>query len=278
MEKNIKSAQWRLKNVGKYHKEIKLEAVYGPINSRRLGLSLGINPIQGGFACNWSCVYCQYGKDSLDDFIKSGKIRFSTPEEIKIGLEKRLSSNEHYDSISIVGPTEPTLSPDFDKIVDLTVEMRNKYRPDISTALITNSSKLIGLNLKPLNYVYMKLDIGNEETFQKFNRPRETTLEQVVNQIKGADVDKKVIQTMLCSGEAGNFNIKNISDYIGLLKEINPEEVHLYSLLYIPFPNIDVSSVNKKKMNLVADRIKSETDSDALVFVDPVKEGEQFRF
>ena len=107
-EENIKIETYKPENIGKYYKQLKREAVYGPINSRRLGLSLGINPIQGGFGCNWSCVYCQYGFDDLVEAMKKGKrLKFTRLSEIESALKERLESNEHYDSITICGPTEP---------------------------------------------------------------------------------------------------------------------------------------------------------------------------
>ncbi len=198
MDRNIRTDWWKPQKAGKYFKEIKQGVVYGPINSRRLGLSLGINPIQGGFGCNFSCIYCQYGAESLDESIKKGRIRMSTPEEIRKGLVERLSSNEHYDSITLSGPTEPTLSPYFDEIVDLIVEMRDAYRSGISTSLFTNGTRLKDKNLAPLDCVFMKLDAGNEETFERFNRPRGVKFRDLIRELRDAPVKKKDNSNYCC--------------------------------------------------------------------------------
>lgn len=279
MEQEINNNIWGPKMAGNYYKKLKQSPVYGPVNSRRLGLSLGINPIQGGFACNWSCVYCQYGLDDLTESIdKDKKIRFTELGEIEKALKKRLQSNEHYDSLTICGPTEPTLHPEFNEIVELTINARNKYRSEISTSLFTNATELGNKKIKELDYVFMKLDAGNEKTFKKFNRARNTTLENVVGEIRRANVKRKIIQTMLCGGEDGNFDNENIIDYVQKLGEIKPDEVHLYSVLYASLPNFDISPIGRSELNKVAKYIESNVKTKAMVFVDPVKEGEQFRF
>lgn len=282
--RNIRVAKWRPNKAGKYQKERKLDVVYGPINSRRLGLSLGINPIQPTdaeakpFACNWACVYCQYGAESLDESIGGGKIRFSTLDEIKEGLEKRLSSNEHYDSVTICGPTEPALHPQFDEIVDLAVEMRNTYRPEIATSLFTNATRLKDKNIYSLDFVFMKLDAGNEETFRRFNRARGTSYEQLIDNLKTARIKRKIIQTAVVGGKDGNLDENNLRDYIEQIGEISPDEVHLYPLLYKPFPNFDLRAISEDELEELGKRIRENTDGLIKTFHDPVNIGQEFRF
>jgi len=282
--RNIRLAEWQPSKAGEYQKERKLDVVYGPINSRRLGLSLGINPIQPKgdetkpFACNWACVYCQYGAESLDESISSGHIRFSTLEEIRNGLENRLSSNEHYDSITICGPTEPALHPQFNDIVTLSVEMRDRYRPEIATSLFTNATRLSDKDIYPLDFVFMKLDAGNEETFRRFNRARGTSYTQLLENLKTTRVKRKVIQTAVIGGEDGNLNEDNLGDYIEKIKEIKPDEVHLYPLLYKPFPNFDLESLGREELEDLGKMIKEHTEASVRTFFDPVDIGQEFRF
>lgn len=282
--RNIRTACWDPQKAGGYLKERKLDVVYGPINSRRLGLSLGINPIQSvgentlPFACNWSCVYCQYGADGLDESVKKGRIRFATLEEIKAGLEERLSSNEHYDSVTICGPTEPTISPYFDDIVNLAVEMRDRYRPEIKTSLFTNATKLRSRNVLPLDYVFMKLDAGNEKTFKRFNRPRGVKFDDLVDELKSADVKRRIIQTAVIGGKDGNIEDLENGSYVKVINEINPDEIHLYPLLYRPFPRFDLSAISREKLESLGEYIRNSTDSQVKTFFNPVNIGEEFRF
>jgi len=278
MEPDIRIAKWKEENAGEYHKETKLDVVYGPINSRRLGLSLGVNPIQGGYACNWSCIYCQYGADSLDESLKSGKIRLSTPDEIRIGLERRLASSEHYDSITLCGSTEPTISPHFDEIVDVVVDMRDRLRPAIATSLFTNATRLRDRNLLPLDYVFMKLDAGNEETFKRFNRAKDVKFEDLIDELRDVLVKSRIIQTAVVGGKDGNLSESDFFDYMERIKEIAPDEVHVYSLLYRPFPEFDLRAIGREELEDLAKRISGSTGVKVLTFFDPTNIGEEFRY
>ena len=283
-ERNIRVAEWQPEKSGEYQKERKLDVVYGPINSRRLGLSLGINPIQPiedgerPFACNWACVYCQYGAESLDESIQYGRVRFSTLDEIGEGLEKRLSSNEHYDSVTICGPTEPALHPQFNDIVGLVVGMRNRYRPETATSLFTNATRLADKDVYPLDFVFMKLDAGNEEVFKMFNRARGTNYEQLITNLRTARVKRKIIQTAVIDGEDGNLNEGNLRDYIERIREIAPDEVHLYPLLYKPFPNFDLKAITREELEELGKVVSASTNTSVKTFSDPVNIGQEFRY
>jgi len=282
--RNISVAQWQPERAGEYLKERKLDVVYGPITSRRLGLSLGVNPIQPigegtkPFACNWNCVYCQYGAESLDDATASGRIRFTTPKEVREALERRLKSTEHFDSITICGPTEPTISPHFDKLVDLVVEVRDMYRPGIQTSLFTNATRLRQRNLILLDYVFMKLDAGNEDTFLKFNRPRGVKFSDLVDELRLVQVKRRIIQTAVVGGNDGNLSGQNLRDYNDRIKEIRPDEVHLYPLLYKPHQGFDLRAIGREELGELSKEIASSTGAEVKTFFDPVRMGEEFKF
>ena len=282
--RNISVAQWQPERAGEYLKERKLDVVYGPITSRRLGLSLGVNPIQPigegtkPFACNWNCVYCEYGAESLDDAKVGGRIRFTTPAEVKMALEMRLKSAEHFDSITICGPTEPTFSPHFDDLADLVAEVRDMYRPGIKTSLFTNATKLSQRNLRPIDYVFMKLDAGNEKTFLKFNRPRGVRFSDLVDELKGVSVKRRIIQTAVVGGNDGNLTGQNLGDYMERIREIRPDEVHLYPLLYKPHPGFDLRAIERDELGSLSKEIASSTGAEVKTFFDPVRMGEEFKF
>jgi wyosine [tRNA(Phe)-imidazoG37] synthetase (radical SAM superfamily) len=274
--------------IGNVLKGMKFDPIYGPIISRRSGLSLGINPIQGGFACNWDCNYCQYGKRA----IRNGNIRFTRPKEIEQGLETKVPEilkvlnrqGKGYDkslSLTICGPTEPTISPHFNEIVDVVTGIRDKYnkKNEIHTDLYTNCTNLIGNNLYGIDRVFMKLDAGNEKTFNRVNRPRGgLTLEEIVRQIKGANVDNKIIQTMLVEGSDGNLDNKDIKDYVERLKEIQPFEVQLYTMLY-KSRDFDIYSAPEDRLSEVGEKIRKKLpQTEVTLYLDPVKEGEKWLF
>ena len=156
--------------------------------------------------------------------------------------------------------------------------MRDKYRPEIATSLFTNATRLKNKNVYPLDFVFMKLDAGNEETFRRFNRARGSSYEQLVDNLKTAKVKRKIIQTAVISGEDGNLGEDDLRDYIEKIKVIVPDEVHLYPLLYKPFPHFDLRAITKDELEDLGRRIGEETDSPIKTFYDPVNIGEELRF
>tara|TARA_Y100000310_G_scaffold330589_1_gene402508 strand:+ start:346 stop:1197 length:852 start_codon:yes stop_codon:yes gene_type:complete len=272
---------WTPDRAGEYQKKMKEGPVYGPISSRREGSSLGINPIQGGFACNWDCVYCQYGEEDISQIREGkGKIRFTRLEEIEGGLVERLNSGEHFDALSICGPTEPTLHPGINDVIYLVNTMRDKYNPSLKTVLFTNTAKIMDTDTTGLDQVLMKLDAGNPETFNRISRPRGMTYDVLMGNLINAPVKEKIIQSMIVGGKDGNYNIQDVSDYIERLKEINPQEVQLYTLMYSHdhSSGIEIENIKKGELQNLATRIKREVGCEAQAFIDPVEPGEEVRF
>ena len=120
------------------------EIVFGPIRSRRLGSSLGVNVLPTkGKLCNFDCIYCECGwnKDGVSDK------RFPRLAEVEAALEKRLAELAQdgipVDSITFSGNGEPTINPDFAVIVDATVRLRNQYYPSAKISVIKKSSSFI---------------------------------------------------------------------------------------------------------------------------------------
>ena len=116
--------------------------VFGPIFSRRLGSSLGINLLpQGGKVCNFDCIYCECGwnADGRGDRV------LPTAEDVRKALTEKLvachEAGTPIDSITFSGDGEPTLNPDFPEIVDLTLELRDKYYPAAKVSVLSNATK-----------------------------------------------------------------------------------------------------------------------------------------
>ena len=262
--------------LGLYQKMIKFTPVYGPVNSRRLGHSLGINPVKGGFLCNLACNYCEYSDESKTANKK--KISFYELSEIEDALDKRLKTNVEIDSLTLSGPTEPTLHPHFDELANLVAQKRDQYCPDAKMSLFTNGYRVSTLELSYFDNVFLKLDVGSEEAFKRFNEAKDITFNRVINQIKQANVDQKIIQSMIVAGVDGNYNSKDIEDYLKVLKEIEPDTVGLYSILYQWESSVDLTPVSKEELSDFAKRIRKEVGCEAEVYVDPVELGEMFSY
>ena len=244
--------------------------LYGPVDSRRYGKSLGINlmPTQKKL-CSFNCVYCHYGTTmrctmNIDQY--SGEL----PDIDKMvkKLEKKLQTDIELDLSTFSGNGEPTLYPDFADLVEEVAELRGKYRPDTKIALLSNSSGLIYddviESLDMIDLPVLKLDGGNEETFRAVNRPaRSVKFEEIFEKL--FSLDGIYIQTVFVDGQPSNIAKKDLTDYIDCIGRIKPQEVHLYSIDR-PVPNTRISLVPPEKLEKIASKIKKETGVAARAF------------
>ncbi len=239
--------------------------VFGPVKSRRLGVSLGMNIVPAHIKfCSFNCIYCECGWTQASD-VESGD--FFTPGLIREALENRLISLSQEgitpDAITFAGNGEPTIHPQFDIIVDDTIALRNKYFPKARVVVLSNSTmtgdpKILNALLKTHNI--MKLDAGTEETFQLINLPRtEITLAQIVENLKKFNGDL-IIQTMFVRGVAGDKIIDNtkpleLNNLLKYITQINPREVMIYSLDRLP-PMAQLEKISKEELEIIAEKIR----------------------
>jgi wyosine [tRNA(Phe)-imidazoG37] synthetase (radical SAM superfamily) len=150
--------------------------VFGPLNSRRFGVSLGINllPLKNK-VCNFNCIYCECGWTDL----KSFDINYFDSKEVIAAIEKRFkqlaNDNTHIDSITFAGNGEPTMHPQFVTIIDATIELRNLYLPGIKITVLSNATLLgnrsVFDSLKKVDLKVMKLDAGTTDMLIKIDKP-----------------------------------------------------------------------------------------------------------
>jgi len=216
---------------------IKLQnnVIYGPVNSRRLGSSLGINVLSTDKKiCNLNCVYCQYSWTKIKPDELLNKSSYIDTQKILESLEKALfavSPSPNY--ITLSGNGEATLHPDFDNIVDGIIHLRNEYAPNSKTAILSNSMAVnntdIRNSLSKLDVRIMKLDCGNEKLFKIYNRPViDISLDTIV--IGLSELKDVTIQTLFSGGEHGNSNENHIEQWIEKLKIIKPIDIQIYTL------------------------------------------------
>lgn len=217
----------------------KNKVVYGPILSRRLGKSLGINLFPSDFnVCTFDCIYCECGPTKRNI---SNTHNFTSVEKIKNELKR---SFEHHslnqtpiDYITFAGNGEPTYYPFFSQTVDFVIELRDRYFPQKPLAIFSNGTmisnpKIVDSILK-LDERIFKLDAGDEKTFNLINRPNISLfLERFIDRLTKLK-QIKISSAVLCSGIRNFDSLKNCS-YIEALRKIEPIEVHLYSIDYPP--------------------------------------------
>ena len=209
--------------------------VYGPVRSRRLGRSLGINLLPASAkACTFDCLYCQYGWTPAEPEAPPARSGLPTVEAVLAAVEDALAAlPEPPAYLTFSGNGEATLHPDFPEIVAGVTALRDRLAPSTRTAILSNSSLLhdpaVREALARLDVRIMKLDAGTEETFRRFNRPfGGTTLASVLAGL--ASLGGVTVQTLFAEGPAGNAEPGEIRGWIENVVTLRPEAVQLYTL------------------------------------------------
>jgi wyosine [tRNA(Phe)-imidazoG37] synthetase (radical SAM superfamily) len=249
--------------------------LYGPVNSRRLGRSLGINLSPGSCKlCSFNCAYCHYGKTErlVADERPFKKDLPAYPEVIE-AVQDALRSRMDLDAITFSGNGEPTLHPDFPALVEGVIYLRNRYRPRLKIALLSNSTGLgredVRRSVMKLDVPVFKLDAGTERTFRKINRPAAgVRFEDIVYHLKS--LNGVYIQTILIDGAPSNTDPDEILAYFELIREIRPREVQIYSTDR-PVENVRISRVDPEWLEEIASQLRSETEISAVAFYEGKK-------
>ena len=248
------------KKEGRMLLEPKASIIYGPVNSRRLGRSLGINILPAKKkACPFDCVYCQYGwTDCCASKIPSA-LPLPDRGAVQLALERALEElTEPPAYITFSGNGEPTLHPDFDGMVDGLNAIRSRFAPSAKTAILSNSAlvseKGIRRSLAKLDVRIMKLDCGSSPVFQRYNQPCSgIDLEKITRGL--SELEDVTIQALFSSGKTGNLNKENIDAWIGRLKRINPGAVQLYTLDR-DFPDKNLEAATKEDLSQIKERVE----------------------
>ena len=212
------------------------DIVFGPIRSRRLGTSLGVNILPSkGKLCNFDCVYCECGwnKDGAEDRT------LPRYEEVSSALESRLTELSEQglqvDSITFSGNGEPTMNPDFAQIIDKTLELRDTYYPQAKVSVLSNAT-LVGREsvfeaLRKVDNPIMKLDASSDELIARINKPTgHYQIDKVIESLKKFNGDF-VLQTMfLRSYEFDTLSEKALSAWMDIVRELTPREVMVYTI------------------------------------------------
>lgn len=210
---------------------LKQDIIYGPVNSRRLGKSLGVNLTPPGRKiCSFDCIYCQYGETELRCRTYDPN-QAPTPEEVTGKLRRFLEESEQKPSfITFSGNGEPTLHPEFNKIVEEVKELKSQYS-DPPLVLLSNASKVDTLEyvsaINKVDLPIMKLDVGSAGKFESINKPSQITFTELVEGLK--KIENLHIQSIKFEGEVENTGA-DLREWIEVIEEIQPEFVQVYNL------------------------------------------------
>ncbi len=219
-----------------------------------------------GKVCSFDCLYCEAGFNSQGP----GSAGLPPRDKVKTDLEARLKSmkenNEPLDVITFSGNGEPTLHPDFPRIIDDTLALRDRYFPNAKVSVLTNSTRIfdkeVAEALKKVDNNILKLDSAIERTMRLIDRPAspEFNVKRVVEALKQFK-DTGIIQTMILRGTHNGETIDNTTDdeieaLINAYKEIGPREVMLYSLDRST-PEENLIKVEKEELDRIAEKMKA---------------------
>ncbi|MDE6236804.1 MAG: radical SAM protein [Muribaculaceae bacterium] len=240
--------------------------IFGPIHSRRLGVSLGVNLMPSdGKVCSFDCVYCEAGYNSQG----AGKSGLPSREKVREDLEKKLSemhaNGEPLDVITFSGNGEPTLHPDFEGVIDDTLALRDRYYPEAKVSVLTNSTRIfdpaVARALKRVDNNILKLDSAIDPTMRLIDQPqsKEFAVERLVEALKQFE-GTGIIQTMLLRGEHNGKRIDNttpeeIAALIEAYRAIKPAEVMLYSLDRST-PEEKLEKIGKEELAQIAEKVR----------------------
>ncbi len=242
------------------------QIIFGPVKSRRLGISLGVNllPVDKKH-CTFNCLYCECGWTQPQNHC----VGFPERKEIKKALEEKLRDMQKkkalLDSITFAGNGEPTIHPDFAKITDDTIALRNMYFPQCKISVLTNSTMAtlpaIKRALLKIEQPILKLDAGTEETFRILNNPIiDTSLTKIVKALEDFK-GKAIIQTLFVKGTykgiaIDNTSVKEVNAWLQHLKRLKPKLVMIYPIAReTPLENLE--KIPWEKLNEIAQKVEN---------------------
>lgn len=210
------------------------DIVFGPIRSRRLGSSLGVNILPSkGKLCNFDCVYCECGwnRDGVSDR------KFPTLTEVEEALESKISTlaadGVPVDSITFSGNGEPTVNPDFPEIIDVVLRLRDRFYPSAKVSVLSNATMLdrneVFEALRKVDNPILKIDAPNDALVTMINKPQGSySLENVVARMAEFKGDF-VLQTMFL--RSPDFDLgQTVEDWRNIVRRLKPRETMVYTI------------------------------------------------
>lgn len=243
------------------------DIIYGPVRSRRLGLSLGVNllPTESKL-CTFDCIYCECGWNAEH----RGGRRFNSRSEVRRHLDAALrrmaSEGTPPDVITFAGNGEPTLHPDFEAVIDDTLSLRDAHCPGAKVSVLSNATQLhredVRRALLRVDNNILKLDSAFDATVRRIDNPQQAdySVRAVVREMRRFD-GRMILQTMflrgVCNGEpVDNTTDEEVTAWLRLVGEIRPRQVMVYSLdRDTPCPTLE--KIPREELLAIAARVEA---------------------
>ncbi len=241
------------------------QIIFGPIHSRRLGLSLGVNLLPtDSKLCNFDCIYCECGWNAE----RRGSGAFNPIDQVTQALEAKLtemaSQSQVPDVITFAGNGEPTLHPHFEEIIDATIALRNKIAPTAKVSVLSNATRLsipsVRRALLKVDNNILKIDAASTPLAKAINNPQGSySVEQVVENMLLFE-GQLTLQTMFLRGEYNGQNIDNthpeaIESWLQIVAKIKPRSVMVYSIDR-DTPCQTLEKVGREELEAIAHKVR----------------------
>ena len=242
--------------------------IFGPVKSRRLGVSLGINLLPTSKKiCNFNCIYCECGWTAN---IEKALTHLPDRKEVFNALDSKLSElktkGQPPDVLTYAGNGEPTLHPEFPGIIDDSIFLRDKYFQKAKIAVLSNSTTisnpLIKAALLKIDMNILKLDSAIDSTIEKHNQPRlKIKAEDIINNLISFN-GKVIVQTLFLRGtnngnEIDNTTPEEINAWLDAIGRINPSEVMIYTISRDTPEGASLRKIPVTELNEIASKVES---------------------
>lgn len=243
------------------------EIIFGPIHSRRLGISLGVNLLPtDGKICSFDCLYCEAGYNAQGQGTSGIPSKEAVKKALLLKLKAMKEAGESLDVITFSGNGEPTLHPQFNPIVRDVILLRDRYYPQAKVSVLSNSTMLsrekVVKALKLVDNNILKLDSAIAHTLRAINRPISDGVQPdgVIADLAKFD-GKCIVQTLFVRGEHEGKRFDNTTDeevaaLIEAYKQIRPQEVMVYSIDR-KTPEQNLQKISKEELDKIGDRISA---------------------
>ncbi len=234
--------------------------IFGPVHSRRLGISLGINLLPAdGKLCSFDCIYCECG------FNKDHRPSLPLPsrEEVARKLEEKLkqmvAEEQLPDVLTFAGNGEPTCHPLFPEIIEDTIILRDRFCPKAKVSVLSNSTMIHNQRvhdaLMRVDNNILKLDTVNSDYIKRLDRPNGVyDVEKIIEQMK-AFHGHIIIQTIFLHGPGvSNTSEEYVAPWLEAVKEIQPQEVMVYTIDR-ETPDLTLSKASHEELDAICDRV-----------------------
>jgi wyosine [tRNA(Phe)-imidazoG37] synthetase (radical SAM superfamily) len=238
--------------------------IFGPIHSRRLGISLGINLMPAdGKVCSFDCIYCECGFNADHRPTLPRPTRDEVAAKLEQTLQRMTAEGQLPDVLTFAGNGEPTCHPHFAEIIGDTIRLRNQYCPQAKVCVLSNSTMIhrqsVHDALMLVDDNILKLDTVNPQYINKVDRPNgHYDVQTIIDRMKAFN-GHIIIQTMFMRGQYQGESVDNTSEqyvapWLDVVKQINPQQVMVYTIDR-ETPAHGLEKASREQLDAIRDRV-----------------------